>query len=187
MARLQRVLIANLGEIAVRCIRACQALSLTSVALFTKADSHAIHVRLADVGILLEDECSDAYTDIKAILKICAEQCIDAAIPGYGFLSENVEFARRVNGAGMLFVGPDADAINAIGLKHTARELAIAANVPVIKGSGLLKDAHEALQEASNLAFLIIIKASGGGGGVGQQICYSETDVASAFGDHKYQ
>lgn len=88
-----------------------------------------------------------------AVLKICADQSIDAVIPGYGFLSENAEFCRRVEGAGMVFVGPDANTINRMGLKHVARDLAIAAQVPIIEGSGLLENASAALQEARVVGF----------------------------------
>ncbi|KAK7751566.1 hypothetical protein SLS62_006516 [Diatrype stigma] len=204
MKSLQRVLVANRGEIAVRCIRACKELSITSVAIFTRADSHSLHVRSADVSVLLENEGSQAYMDIDDILKICADQSIDAVIPGYGFLSEDAEFCRRVEEAGMVFVGPDANTIKCMGLKHIARDFAIAAQVPVIEGTGLLENASAALREARVVGFpvcktcplsitpgfetdlnftKVIIKASGGGGGIGQRICYSANDIIGAFAD----
>ncbi|KAI2466913.1 AHS2-domain-containing protein [Annulohypoxylon bovei var. microspora] len=181
MAPLRRVLIANRGEIAVQCIRACKELSIKSIAVFTPADSGSLHVRLADTSVLLEDEGPRAYTNIDAILDICKKHAVDAVFPGYGFLSENVDFARRVHDAGMVFVGPDSEAIYQMGLKHVARDLAVAAGVPIIQGSKLLGSAEEALALSRNMGFPIMLKASGGGGGMGQQACWSEEEVPAAF------
>ncbi|KAI1407306.1 AHS2-domain-containing protein [Hypoxylon sp. FL1857] len=189
MAVLRRVLIANRGEIAVRCIRACKQLSITAIAIFTAADAGSLHVRLADLSVLLDGEGPRAYTNMQlirfwhsdAILDICKKQSAEAVFPGYGFLSENADFARRVHDAGMIFVGPDSESIHQMGLKHVARDLAIAAGVPVIHGSGLLGSAKEALDVAQRMGFPIIFKASGGGGGMGQKACFSEVDVPAAF------
>ncbi|KAI0892992.1 AHS2-domain-containing protein [Annulohypoxylon nitens] len=181
MMSLRRVLIANRGEIAVRCIRACKQLSITSISIFTPADSGSLHVRLADISVLLEDEGPKAYTNIDVILDICKKHSVEAVFPGYGFLSENADFARRVHDAGMVFVGPDGEAIHSMGLKHVARDLAVAAGVPVIQGSKLLGSADEALTVARNMGFPVMLKASGGGGGMGQQACWSEDEVPIAF------
>ncbi|KAI1097624.1 carbamoyl-phosphate synthase L chain, ATP binding domain-containing protein [Jackrogersella minutella] len=181
MSTLQRVLIANRGEIAVRCIRACKQLSITSIAIFTAADSGSLHVRLADSSVLLEGEGPRAYTNIDAILDICEKQGAQAVFPGYGFLSENADFALRVHDAGMIFVGPDSEALYRMGLKHVARDLAIAAEVSVIRGSGLLGSAEEACDFARQIGFPIMLKASGGGGGMGQQTCWSEGEIPVAF------
>ncbi|KAI4869941.1 AHS2-domain-containing protein [Hypoxylon rubiginosum] len=181
MPTLRRVLIANRGEIAVRCIRACQRLSITSISIFTAADAGSLHVRLADSSVLLDGEGPRAYTNIDTILDICDKQGIEAVFPGYGFLSENADFARRVHEAGMIFVGPDSEAIYKMGLKHVARDLATAAGIPVIQGSGLLRNAEESLRLAQDVGFPVMLKASGGGGGMGQHVCWTEDDVPAAF------
>ncbi|KAI0122685.1 AHS2-domain-containing protein [Daldinia grandis] len=181
MSLIPRILIANRGEIAVRCIQACKQLSFPCVSIFTTADASSLHVRLADLSVLLEEEGPQAYTNIDAILEICRKQDINAVFPGYGFLSENAEFARRVHYAGMIFIGPDSEAIYQMGLKHIARDLATSAGVPVIQGSGLLRSAAETLETAQRIGFPVIVKASGGGGGMGQHVCESENDVPEAF------
>ncbi|KAI0379391.1 AHS2-domain-containing protein [Hypomontagnella monticulosa] len=192
MSALHRVLIANRGEIAVRCIRACKQSSIATIAIFTSADAGSLHVRLADSSVLLEGEGPQAYTNIDAILRMCARERADAVFPGYGFLSENAEFAQRVHDANMIFIGPNSDTISSMGLKHVARALAIDADVPVIRGSGLLKSPEEAVVVAQQIGFpvsivsfkslrAIILKASGGGGGMGQQVSWSADDISSAF------
>ncbi|OTA80578.1 hypothetical protein M434DRAFT_380972 [Hypoxylon sp. CO27-5] len=181
MSPLRRVLVANRGEIAVRCIRACKQLSITTIAIFTSADAGSLHVRLADTSVLLEGEGPRAYTNIDTILDICSKHGVQGVFPGYGFLSENAEFAQRVQDAGMVFVGPDSEAIHQMGLKHVARGLAVAAGVPVISGSGLLRSADEALDVAQKLGFPVMLKASGGGGGMGQKACLSEDEIPAGF------
>ncbi|KAI1469151.1 AHS2-domain-containing protein [Daldinia caldariorum] len=181
MSLTPRVLIANRGEIAVRCINACKRLSFPSVAIFTTADASSLHVRLADSSVLLEGEGPQAYTNIDSILDICKEKEITAVFPGYGFLSENAEFARRIHDADIVFIGPDSEAIHQMGLKHVARDLSVSAGIPVIQGSGLLKSATEALEIARKIGFPVIVKASGGGGGMGQYVCETESDVPTAF------
>ncbi|KAI8963597.1 AHS2-domain-containing protein [Daldinia sp. FL1419] len=181
MSLTPRVLIANRGEIAVRCIQACKQLSFPSVAIFTTADASSLHVRLADSSVLLEGEGPQAYTNVDAILEICRNQKINAVFPGYGFLSENADFARKVHDTGMIFIGPDSEAIHQMGLKHIARDLATSAGIPVIQGSSLLTNAAEALKTAESIGFPIILKASGGGGGIGQHVCENRDDIPAAF------
>lgn len=181
MQALRCALIANRGEIAVRCIKACQALSIKTVALYTQADAGSLHIHLADTAAPLLAQGPEAYTDIDALLWICEQHGVDAVIPGYGFLSENAAFARRVESLGMVFVGPSADAIESMGLKHTARALALAAGVPAVPGSELVQDAQGAVAAARTIGFPVMIKASGGGGGIGMQICLTEEEVPSAF------
>lgn len=120
--------------------------------------------------------------DSDQILKICNEESVQGVIPGYGFLSENPEFARRVEEQGMVFIGPDAKAIESMALKHTARDLAVAAGVPVIKGSGILRSVDEAIEAATTIGFPAMMKASGGGGGIGTQICWTVNEVPEAYG-----
>ncbi|OTB17641.1 hypothetical protein K445DRAFT_315386 [Daldinia sp. EC12] len=181
MSPIPRVLVANRGEIAVRCIQACKQLSFPSVAIFTTADASSLHVRLADSSVLLEGEGPQEYTNIDAILDICQRKDITAVFPGYGFLSENAEFARRIHDAGIIFIGPDSETIHQMGLKHVARDLATSAGIPIIQGSGLLKSAADTLEVARRIGFPVIVKASGGGGGMGQYVCETEKDVPTAF------
>ncbi|KAM0483158.1 hypothetical protein ACHAPX_002605 [Trichoderma viride] len=181
LSNIRKVLVANRGEIAVRCIKACRELGVGSVAIITNADATSLHATLADEVVLLPGEDSTAYTNGEAILDICKRTNADAIIPGYGFLSENVEFAEAVSSAGIIFVGPSSASINAMGLKHEARAIAQAANVPIIPGTGLLESAGAAVAAAKHLGCPVMLKATGGGGGMGLQICYSEQDVEKAF------
>ncbi|KAI0439813.1 urea carboxylase [Xylaria telfairii] len=186
MGRLQltsitKVLIANRGEIAVRCIHATRDLGLTSVAIYTPSDATSLHVVLADEAVQLSGDGTSGYLDIDDILRICRECSADAVIPGYGFLSENAVFARKVIDAGITFVGPSPESITAMGLKHRAREIANATKVPIIPGTGLLGSEDEALSAAKNLGYPVMLKATGGGGGMGLQICHSSEDIQRAF------
>ncbi|CAG9950150.1 unnamed protein product [Clonostachys rosea f. rosea IK726] len=177
----RKVLVANRGEIAVRCIKACRELGVHSIAIITNADATSLHATLADETVLLPGDDSTAYTDGDAILDICKRTGADAIIPGYGFLSENVEFAEAAASAGITFVGPSPASIKAMGLKHEARAIAEAANVPVIPGTQLLASAAAATEAAENLGFPVMLKATGGGGGMGLQICEDKEQVDKAF------
>ncbi|CAG8372932.1 unnamed protein product [Penicillium salamii] len=181
LRHIRKVLVANRGEIAVRCIKACRELGVTSVSIITEADSTSLHARLADEFVTLPGLDSTAYSDGESILEICKKVGADAIIPGYGFLSENVEFAAAANEAGITFIGPSPESINAMGLKHEARTIAEAANVPVIPGSPLLSNVGHALEAARELGFPLMMKATGGGGGMGLQICYNEDGIERAF------
>ncbi|GKT52076.1 putative urease accessory protein ureD-like [Colletotrichum spaethianum] len=176
---IKKVLVANRGEIAVRCIKACRELGVHSVAVYTDADTTSLHALLADEAIALRG--NDTYTDGDAILDICRSTGADAVFPGYGFLSENVDFADAVTAAGIIFVGPSSASIKAMGLKHEARSIAEAVNVPVIPGTSLIASAHEAIEGAKKLGFPVMLKATGGGGGMGLQICHDDDDVPKAF------
>ncbi|KAF4447353.1 DUR1,2-Urea amidolyase [Fusarium austroafricanum] len=181
LRHIRKVLIANRGEIAVRCIRACRKLGLHVVSVFTNADATSLHVKLADEAILLPGEESSAYTDGDAILEICKRTGANVVFPGYGFLSENAEFADTISSAGIAFAGPSSASIRAMGLKHEARGIAQAAHVPIVPGTQLLASAEEATKAAIELGFPIMLKATGGGGGMGLQICNSADEVAKAF------
>ncbi|CAH0028307.1 unnamed protein product [Clonostachys rhizophaga] len=178
---IRKVLVANRGEIAVRCIKACRELGVHSIAIITNADATSLHATLADETVLLPGDDSTAYTDGDAILDICKRTGADAIIPGYGFLSENVEFAEAAASAGITFVGPSPASIKAMGLKHEARAIAEAANVPVIPGTQLLESAAAATEAGESLGFPVMLKATGGGGGMGLQICEDKEQVAKAF------
>ncbi|KAF2092497.1 urea carboxylase [Rhizodiscina lignyota] len=177
LSSIRKVLVANRGEIAARCIRACSKLGLQSVSIYTPADSTSLHVSLADESVLLKTEGVAGYLDVDNIIEICQAHNVDAVIPGYGFLSENASFAQKVADAGMVFVGPSPESITAMGLKHRARELAIATGVPVVPGTELLESEQIAVEEAEKLGFPVMLKATGGGGGMGLQVCFSAEDV----------
>jgi acetyl/propionyl-CoA carboxylase alpha subunit len=151
--RLQRVLIANRGEIAIRLINSCNKLAITSIAIYTEEDASSMHVRCADEAYQLSGTGSRGYLDASSIIRICNENRIDAVIPGYGFLSENAEFAECLRDAGVLFVGPGPDTLKDFGLKDRARELAIRVNVPVLPGTELIESEKEAERQASILGF----------------------------------
>lgn len=181
MPRIQRVLIANRGEIACRIARSCKSLGIVSIAIYSKADRSSLHVRQADEAYLLPGDDSSAYIDEDAVLEIARKSGAHAVIPGYGFLSERDKFAERVEQAGLTWVGPSSEVIRQFGLKHTARELAIKAGVPVIQGTDLLSSPEEALEAASRIGYPVMLKATAGGGGMGLQICHTADDVAAAF------
>ncbi|KAI0459236.1 urea carboxylase [Xylaria acuta] len=181
LTNITKVLIANRGEIAVRCIYAARDLGVTSVAIYTTSDATSLHVALADEAVQLSGDGTSGYLDIDDIIRICCECSADAVIPGYGFLSENAAFAQKIIDAGMTFVGPSPESITAMGLKHHAREIAHTAKVPVIPGTNLLGSADEALSAAEHLGYPVMLKATGGGGGMGLQICHSSEDVRRAF------
>lgn len=159
MESLKTVLIANRGEIAVRICRTAKKLSVKTIAIYSEADAASQHVRDADVAVLLPGSNAIAYTDEESILKIAREKGVDAIIPGYGFLSENAPFARQVSEAGLVWVGPSPEAIEAFGIKHTARDLAAKADVPIVPGTkGLVKDEDEAAKEAERISFPVMLK-----------------------------
>ncbi|KIW64878.1 urea carboxylase [Phialophora macrospora] len=176
-----KVLIANRGEIAVRLIKACKELEFHSTAIYSDEDASAPHVRLADKAIALSDQGSRAYLDSHNILRICREQGIEAVVPGYGFLSENNEFVQLLQDAKIVFVGPTSEAIRAFGLKHSARELAVRAKVPVVPGTGIISTTEEAFREADRLGYPVMVKATAGGGGMGLQVCRSPSELEGAI------
>ncbi|OHE95512.1 urea carboxylase [Colletotrichum orchidophilum] len=176
---IRKVLVANRGEIAVRCIKACRELGVHSVAIYTDADTTSLHASLADEATALHG--NDTYTDGDAILEICRRTGADAVFPGYGFLSENAEFADAVTTAGKVFIGPSSASIKAMGLKHEARGIAEVVKVPVIPGTSLIPSTNEAIEWAKKLGFPVMLKATGGGGGMGLQICYDVDDIPKAF------
>ncbi|MGN6762433.1 MAG: biotin carboxylase N-terminal domain-containing protein, partial [Leifsonia sp.] len=168
MSAFDTVLIANRGEIARRIIRTARDLGLRTVAVYSDADRAAPHVREADEAVRLGPApARESYLDIDAILAACRRLGVGAIHPGYGFLSENLDFARRVEQEGLAFIGPTPDQIAAFGQKHTARELASLAGVPMLEGTGLLVDADEAVAAAERIGLPVMLKATGGGGGIG--------------------
>jgi acetyl-CoA carboxylase biotin carboxylase subunit len=178
-----RVLVANRGEIAVRVIRACRELELESVAVFSDADRLAPHVRLADMAVLLGPApARESYLDAERLLEAARRTGAGLVHPGYGFLAENADFARRTEEAGLVWVGPPAAAIAAMGDKTEARERMRAAGVPVVPGSGgALGDPDEARREAGRIGYPVMLKAAAGGGGKGMRVVREAGAFEAAF------
>ncbi|MDF2550458.1 MAG: accC [Chlamydiales bacterium] len=180
---MQKVLVANRGEIAVRIIRACHELGLQTVAVYSEADHEALHVLHADEAVCIGPALSKkSYLHIPHILAACEITGADAVHPGYGFLSENANFASICQSCGLKFIGPSAETISWLGDKSRAKETAIRAGCPVIPGSaGVVHTVEQALEEAKKLAFPLFIKAVAGGGGKGIRIAYSEEEFPRQF------
>ncbi|MGV9249305.1 urea carboxylase [Streptomyces sp. NPDC003710] len=182
MIRPTAVLVANRGEIARRVIRTARKMGLGTVAVFSDADRAAPHVREADHAVRLGPAPARAsYLRGEAIIEAALAQGAGIIHPGYGFLSENAVFARAVEEAGLRFAGPTADQITAFGEKHTARALAKAAGVPLLAGTELLASAEEAVTAAGSIGLPVMVKATGGGGGIGMQACATAGEVREAF------
>jgi urea carboxylase len=177
-----KVLIANRGAIACRIIRTLKAMGVGSVAVFSDADAGSLHVSMADEAIRIGPaNASESYLRGDLILAAAKATGAQAIHPGYGFLSENANFAEACAAEGIVFIGPTTDNIRAFGLKHTARELAQAQGVPLAPGTDLLVDPAEALAAAQRIGFPVILKATAGGGGIGMRVCESAEAVAEAF------
>ncbi|MFC3965732.1 urea carboxylase [Nocardia jiangsuensis] len=176
------VLIANRGEIAVRIIRSARDLGLKSVAVHSDADLGAAHVRMADAAVRLgPGPAAESYLRADAVIEAALATGAGAIHPGYGFLSENADFATAVADAGLVFVGPTPEQLRVFGDKHTAREAARAVGVPLVAGSGILESAAHAVAEADRIGYPVMVKAVGGGGGIGMQACFDADAVRAAF------
>ena len=176
------LLVANRGEIAVRIIRTARRLGLRTVAVFSDPDRGAPHVRLADHAVRLGPApAKDSYLRADLVLKAALESGAGAIHPGYGFLSEDAEFARGVEDAGLVFVGPTPEQLEVFGAKHTARAAAEAAGVPLLPGTGLLPDLASAAVAADRLGYPVMLKATGGGGGIGMRACHAPDQLAEAW------
>ena len=180
---LKRVLIANRGEIALRIIRACRELDIETVAVYSAADESALHAQLATRALCIGPaRAADSYLNQEAILSAALAARCDALHPGYGFLSENPDFAHRCVQAGLKYVGPSGDVIRALGSKAAARTLAQKAGAPVVPGSdGPLKDVRQAQTLAEEVGCPVLLKASAGGGGRGMRQANSPQEVPRAW------
>jgi acetyl-CoA carboxylase biotin carboxylase subunit len=178
----KKVLIANRGEIAVRVIRASKELGIQTVAVHSEADAGALHVRFADQAVCIGPaQASKSYLHIPAIISAAEITAADAIHPGYGFLSENAEFARVVESCGISFIGPSADAMRLWGDKIRAREAAEKYGLPLLPGSKALRDVEHAEAEAERVGFPVMLKARAGGGGRGMRIVRGVDQVRRAF------
>ncbi len=178
-----KILIANRGEIALRIIRACKEMGIKSVAVHSEADSEALHVSLADESICIGPTASaDSYLNMKAIISAAEIADADAIHPGYGFLSENAEFAEICEQCGIVFIGPTAENMRRMGDKISARQTVTAAGVPILPGTNdSVESTEEAQKIADGIGYPVIIKASAGGGGRGMKIVHSPASVANAL------
>jgi acetyl-CoA/propionyl-CoA carboxylase biotin carboxyl carrier protein len=179
----KKLLIANRGEIALRVMRTARELGLETVAVYSEVDRDALHVRYADEAYLLGPAApAQSYLNVPKLLEVAARAGADAIHPGYGFLAENAAFARAVVAAGLIWVGPHADAIDAMGDKIRSRVAMLAAGVPVVPGATTPLDSIEdALRAAGEFGLPLALKASGGGGGKGLKVARTRDEIASAF------
>ncbi len=177
-----KLLIANRGVISRRITRTLRKLGVGSVAVYSEADAQSLHVRDADEAVLLGPAAvAESYLKIERILAAARETGAQAIHPGYGFLSENSEFAEACENAGLAFVGPTPAQMRAFGLKHTARAIAGQLGVPLLPGTGLLADAEAAAVEAERIGFPVMLKSTAGGGGIGMRVCWSAAELTEAF------
>jgi acetyl-CoA carboxylase, biotin carboxylase subunit len=178
-----KILIANRGEIALRIIRACREMGITSVAVYSEADSASLHVREADEAICIGPAASaKSYLHIPSIISAVEISGTDAIHPGYGFLAENAYFAEICETCNIKFIGPKASAIEGMGDKATARKTMIAAGVPVLPGSeGVVEKPKDAIEIARKIGYPVMIKASAGGGGKGMRIAQNEGELLKAI------
>jgi acetyl-CoA carboxylase biotin carboxylase subunit len=193
---LKNVLVANRGEVALRVIRACQELEIPAVAVYSDADSEALHVRHADEAVNIgPPPAGKSYLNIEALLEAARKTGAEAIHPGYGFLAENARFAAACRDADITFVGPSAEAIEKMGNKSAARQIALDAGVPVVPGSEGPASADQALETAEDIGYPVMVKAAAGGGGRGIRVAEDEKELRqavqvagreaeSAFGDN---
>ena len=178
----RRVLVANRGEIACRIIRTLHRLGIEAVAVYSEADAHAPHVAMADAAVCVGPApVKESYLDAARIVAAGCAQGAEAVHPGYGLLSENAAFAEACEAAGLVFIGPTPDQLRRFGLKHEARALAMASDVPLLPGSGLLADVEAARAEAQRIGYPVMLKSTAGGGGIGMQRCRDADELSSAF------
>jgi len=179
MKQIKRLLVANRGEIAVRIMRTAKKMGITTIAIYSDADKDAPHVLMADEAFRIgPPPAAQSYLLIDTILEIAQKNKVDAIHPGYGFVSENAAFARKVAEAGIVFVGPSADAIHTMGDKLEAKQAVQAFDVPLVPGSdGEINDLDKAMEIAEVIGFPVLIKAAAGGGGKGMRIVYDREEL----------
>lgn len=193
---IKKILIANRGEIACRVMRSCKEMGIKTVAIYSEADREASHVLIADEAVCVGPPPSaQSYLLGDKIINICKELNVDAIHPGYGFLSENADFAKKVKEAGLVFIGPSSEAIAVMGSKLAAKDAVSKYDIPLVPGThGAVEDPKIAIEKAKEIGYPVLIKASAGGGGKGMRVVHSEeelpeqmeraiSEATSAFGD----
>ena len=180
---MKKILIANRGEIAVRIIRACKEMNIKTVAIYSEADKNSLHTRLADEAICVGPAPSNkSYLNVKNIIEAACITKADSIHPGFGFLSENSQFARRCEESNIKFIGPKSDVIDLLGNKSNSKELMRKAGVPIIPGSnGAIKSIKEAIEVSNKIGYPVMIKAAAGGGGKGIRVVNSEDELESSY------
>ena len=180
---IEKILIANRGEIAVRIIRACREMGIETVAVYSEADMEALHTQLADEAVCIGPaQASESYLNMQNLISAALVSGADAIHPGFGFLSENAKFAELCEQCEITFIGPDSKVIGKMGNKTEARATMIAAGIPVIRGTnGAVLDLEEGKKEAARIGYPVIIKAALGGGGKGMRTAQSEEEFESCF------
>jgi urea carboxylase len=178
----RKVLIANRGAIACRIIRALRKMGVLSVAVYSDADRHSLHVEQADEAVCIgPPQPAQSYLAIPKLLEAARQTDAEAIHPGYGFLSENAKFAEACAEHGIVFIGPTPPQMRDFGLKHTARHIASENGVPMLPGSGLLKDLNHARKEAARIGYPVMLKSAAGGGGIGMRLCHKDQELSEAF------
>jgi urea carboxylase len=177
-----KVLIANRGVVACRIIRTLRRMGVRSVAVYSEADRHALHVLAADEAHCIGPAAAaQSYLSIPHVIAAARQSGAEAIHPGYGFLAENAAFAQACADAGIVFIGPTPEQIAAFGLKHRARQIARDAGVPLAPGSGLVKGLASAVVQAGAIGYPVMLKSTAGGGGIGMQRCDTQAELEAAF------
>ena len=183
----EKVLIANRGAIACRIIRTLRRIGVKSVAVYTEADAWSRHVTEANEAHSIgSGVAAESYLRADKILQVARDSGAQAIHPGYGFLSENADFAEQCAAEGIRFIGPSPQQMRAFGLKHTARALALQNQVPLLPGTGLLENVDQALREAARIGYPLMLKSTAGGGGIGMRVCRNKDELTGAYEAVKY-
>ncbi|HEY0356602.1 MAG TPA: biotin carboxylase N-terminal domain-containing protein, partial [Flavisolibacter sp.] len=186
--KISKLLVANRGEIAIRILRACNELEIRTVAIYTYEDRYSLHRYKADEAYQIgaDDDPLKPYLDMDSIIEIARESGAEAIHPGYGFLSENFEFANRCRQNGIIFIGPDPEVMKQLGDKVLAKTIAAQCNVPMIESSkASLDDLSIAQKEAARIGFPLMLKAAAGGGGRGMRVIRNEAELEKSFKEAK--
>ncbi|RYL92349.1 acetyl-CoA carboxylase biotin carboxylase subunit [Sporolactobacillus sp. THM7-4] len=180
---IKKVLVANRGEIAVRIIRACKELNIETVAVYSQADKEALHVQLADEAYCIGPNApKDSYLNYTNMISVATLTGCDAVHPGYGFLSENADFAEMCEECNLIFIGPPADAISKMGIKDVAKQTMKNAGVPVVPGSnGIIENVEDGMRIAKDIGYPVLIKATAGGGGKGIRVAQNEKELRNGI------
>jgi len=177
-----KIMVANRGEIACRVFRTCERLGIGKLAVYSAADADSQHVRMADQAVYIGDSPpADSYLNVAALIAAARRLGADAIHPGYGFLSENAEFARQVMRSGLVWIGPSPDAMEAMAEKVQARSIMTAAGVPVVPGTDAVASVEDAVTGARQIGYPVMLKASAGGGGIGMSIAHNDSEMQAAF------